>query len=445
MNRETIEPNVTSVPGETAAAWIEFQDTYQATSTSGFESVWDVSGPAIGPFFTDTDGNVFMDFSSQVAAAPLGYNSPEFGERLEALDLGVDPLKAAAAAYRVGESVAPEDTEGRFPAHLMERLIERSAAYDMDKVFLTNSGAEAVENAMKIAYDNGGHRGVTFDGAFHGRTLGALSLNRSKQVHRRGFPEVPGVISVPYCTCSGECTCGWRTDGPGGNVLADTLDPDHGSVPPEEVAYIIAEPIQGEGGYHVPSEEFLADIAAIRDEYDIPVIADEIQSGLGRTGEFWAIDHTDLEPDAITAAKGLRVGATISREDLFPDEESRIASTWGGGDLFHSAVGAITIDVIEEQNLLKNATERGRQFREAIRDEDVFPPATDVRGRGLMIGVEFESASLRDDILDEAFERGLILLGCGTKTIRVLPPLNVTEREIGLSVERFVAAIEDVT
>ena len=327
----------------------------------------------------------------------------------------------------------------------MERITDSLSHYDLDTVFLSNSGAEAVENAIKIAYqDQDAHRGVTFEGAFHGRTLGALSLNRSKTVHRKGYPEVPGIMSVPYCSCRGECECGWQTNGPGGNVLADKLHSKRGNVHPDEVAYLILEPVQGEGGYRVPNEDFVADVQALTDEYDIHVISDEIQAGLGRTGEMWGIDHVDLEPDVVTSAKGLRVGATVANSDVFPKEKGRLSSTWGAGDVISAAQGVATLDAIHEYDLLENATERGRQMHELIADAD-HDCITDIRGRGLMFAVEFDTKERREEVVKHALGRGLLTLGCGYKSLRLLPPLDVTEREIELGTDIFLDAVDDAT
>lgn len=317
MDRATIEPAVDDLPGERAREWVTYHHRFAAPSTYVYEFVWDVSREAVGPFCTDVDGNVLLDFTSHVAAAPLGYNNPAIRERLEAFDL-VDPLKIAGQDFYVSGGGPPDDPELPGPTQLMDRLVAMTDQYDMDRVFLSNSGAEAVENAIKICYAAGGHRGFTFDGAFHGRTLGALSLNRSKAVHRTGFPEIPGVISVPYPTTDEEYDTRWRTDGPGGNVIADALHPDRGVIDPNEVAYVIIEPIQGEGGYRVAHPEFARDLEALRERYGLRVIADEIQSGLGRTGELWAVDHLELTPDVIASGKGLRVGATILGPTCFP-------------------------------------------------------------------------------------------------------------------------------
>jgi len=439
MDRATAVPEVDSVPGERAERWVTHHHEHAAPSTYVYEFVWDVTEEAVGPFCTDVDGNVLLDFTSHVAASPLGYNNPKIADRIEAFDLP-DPTKIAGQDFYVSGGWPPEDPEFPGPTQLMDRLADACEQYGLDRVFLSNSGAEAVENAIKICYAAGGHRAITFDGAFHGRTLGALSLNRSKAKHRKGFPEIPSVVSLPYCACDGECTCGWKTDGPGGNALADRLHPQRGVIDPEELAFVILEPIQGEGGYRIPSDEFLADLAAVREEYDVAIVADEIQSGLGRTGEFWAVDHTDLTPDVIASAKGLRVGATMGRADLFPEETGRLSSTWGAGDVLAALQGVLTIDAIREHDLQDNAVRRGAQFHELLADAEL-PGVVDVRGRGLMLAVEFDTADRREAVLREALQRGLLTLGCGHSTLRVLPPLDVTERELRLGVELLVASI----
>jgi 4-aminobutyrate aminotransferase len=440
MDRETATPDVRAMPGENARALASRHREQAATSTYVYDFVWDLEGDAEGPFCTDADGNVLMDFTSHVGAAPLGYNNPKIMDRLREFDL-VDPMKIAGQDFYVdgGEGGLPG------PGDLMRRLTDISADYGMDTVFLSNSGAEAVENAMKISYDHTkGKYGITFQGAFHGRTLGALSLNRSKEVYRRDFPEIPSVHDVPFCRDGGcspaTCDCGFFTGD--GSQLRRMLDPERGYVAADDVAYLILEPIQGEGGYYVPSDAFVDEIAALVEEHDLTLVADEIQSGMGRTGEWWAADHYPIEPDVIASAKALRVGATIGREAVFPDERSRLSSTWGAGDILASAQGAFTIDAIEEYDLLSNATSRGEQFAELLDDADP-PGVEELRGEGLMLGVEFETKALRDDVQAAALERGFLTLGCGHKTLRLLPPLDVTEREIDLGAELLRASIDD--
>jgi 4-aminobutyrate aminotransferase len=221
------------------------------------------------------------------------------------------------------------------------------------------------------------------------------------------------------------------------------LHPRRGNVDPDDLSYVILEPVQGEGGYRFPSDAFMDEIATVLDRYDVPLVVDEIQTGLGRTGEMWGSDHYSIEPDVITSAKALRVGATIGREELFPDETGRISSTWGGGDLLASMQGVLTIDAIQEYDLLANARERGEQFERRIRD-DAPEFVRDVRGKGLMLAIDFDSRPRRDAVVEAAFDRGLLLLGCGFRTLRILPPLDVTAREIDIGADLLLEAFEDL-
>ncbi|MFC6824842.1 aminotransferase class III-fold pyridoxal phosphate-dependent enzyme [Halopelagius fulvigenes] len=445
MDRDTAVPRVDSLPGERAREWVDYHHETAAQSTYVYDFVWDVTAEAEGPFCTDADGNVLLDFTSHVAAAPLGYNNPKIMDRMREFDL-VDPLKIAGQDFYVSGGQEPGSEELPGPAGLMQRLVDITDHYGMDTVFLSNSGAEAVENAIKISYDHsdGAKYGITFEGAFHGRTLGALSLNRSKPVYRRKFPEISGIIDLPFCderTCSAErCSCGFFADGT--SRLRKKLNPETGHVDPEDVAYIILEPIQGEGGYRIPSEAFMDELAAVVEEYDITLVADEIQSGIGRTGEMWASDHFAIEPDVITSAKALRVGATVSREEVFPEQKARLSSTWGAGDIISSLQGALTIDAIHEYDLMENAVVRGRQFRETVEDA-ALEPVEDVRGKGLMLGVEFDTKERRNAVQEACLQKGLLILACGYKVLRILPPLDVTEREVELGADLLVAAIEE--
>jgi 4-aminobutyrate aminotransferase len=444
MQRDTAEPAVQDFPGDRAEDFVAYHQRTAAPSTYVYDFVWDHTAPAIGPFCTDVDGNVLMDFTGHVGAMPLGYNNPKIMDPLAAFDL-VDPMKIAGQDFylNAGQELHP-DVPG--PADLMDRLADASSHYDMDTVFLSNSGAEAVENALKISYDHTrGKYAVTFQGAFHGRTLGTLSLNRSKGVYRRHYPEIASVHDVPYCddrACDrASCSCGFFPDGE--SSLRRLLGSTDGYADPAEVACIVFEPIQGEGGYRVPSDAFMDELAAVGDEYDIPLVVDEVQSGVGRTGTMWAADHFSIEPDVIASAKALRVGATISRSDVFPEEKYRLSSTWGAGDILNSAMGALTLDAIDKYDLLDNATERGRQMRELLADADL-PGAVDVRGKGLMLAVEWESGDRRDEVIEAGLSRGFLTLGCGTKSLRLLPPLDVTEREIRLAADLLEAAATDV-
>ena len=449
MDRATVEPDVTAIPGERAAHWIRYQQQFAAPSTNAYEFVWDLTADAIGPFCTDVDGNIFLDFTTHVAATPLGYNHPELLDRLEEFELP-NPSKIAGQNFYAGMGSSPDSSVIPGPAQLMDRLTSLTERYGLDTVFLSNSGAEAIENAIKICYDDRGGAGqaITFRGAFHGRTLGALSLNRSRAVHRRDFPELPGIHAIPYCkdqTCSpGTCRCGFFPAEDSISQLREMLDSNRGHIDPRDLAYIIIEPIQGEGGYRFPSDEFAEEIQAVREEHDVLLIADEIQTGLGRTGRWWGSDHYAFEPDVIASGKGLQVGATIARNDVFPAEKSRISSTWGGGDVYAIAQGALIIDIIEEENLLANARERGEQLKSHLRAADLHG-VSNIRGTGLMVAIDLLSKERLDHTIRAALERGLLTLGCGQRTLRLVPPLDITKREIRLGADILIDSINDTT
>ncbi|WP_411966067.1 aminotransferase class III-fold pyridoxal phosphate-dependent enzyme [Haloferax sp. YSMS24] len=446
MNRDTAEPDTATLPGPNAERWIEFHSEHAAPSEYSHEFVWDVTAEADGPFVTDVDGNVLLDFTCHIGAAPLGYNNEKILSKLREFDL-VEPMKIAGQDMYFGAGPDPETAEFPGASHLMNKLTDVSSQYGMDTVFLSNSGAEAIENAMKITHDHKpvAKYGYAFEKSFHGRTLGTLSLTKSKEVYTRHYPEIAGVKTVPFCEdagCSaGTCDCGFFTGD--GSRLRNSLAPEGGHVNPDEVAFAILEPIQGVGGYRFPSEEFMAEVGDVCDTYDIPLVVDEIQSGVGRTGEMWAADHYPIEPDVIASAKGLRVGATISKSDIFPSEKNRLGSTFGGGDLLASMQGALTLDAIDEYDLLDNATERGRQAKELLRD-DAPDHVVDVRGKGLMLAVEFDTPERRNAVVEAALKRGLLTLGCGKKTIRLLPPLDSTEREIAMGIDIFCDAMDAV-
>jgi 4-aminobutyrate aminotransferase len=205
---------------------------------------------------------------------------------------------------------------------------------------------------------------------------------------------------------------------------------------PAEVAYIIIEPVQGEGGYQIPSAVFMAEIGRVARQYHIPLIADEVQSGMGRTGRWWASEHFDIQPDIIVTGKALRVGATVGRAELFPKEEMRLGSTWGEGNALSSAIGYTTIQVIQRDGLLARATQMGEYLRQGLQGlQKRFAFVEDVRGLGLMDAMELDTVERRGRVLHACLERGLLLLGCGFKAIRFLPPLDVTQRELDLALE----------
>ncbi len=443
MKRETANVVIkTPPPGPHAREWAEFHRRYAARTTYHESFIWDRPAPAVGPFCTDVDGNIILDFVSHVASSPLGYNHPELVE-LASRMAGIDPDRYAGCDFIGAWGPDPKSSEVPTPSHLHYKLMEITSQFGFGSAFFTNSGAEAVENAIKICYDhrkNYGY-GVCFYGAFHGRTLGALSLNRSKKVQRDWFPQIPNIIDFPYCTCPEEnCTCGWKICCTGKDGLMSQLDyyldPDVGLVAPGEVAYIILEPIQGEGGFRVPTLGFMQEVRRLATKYDIPLIVDEIQSGLGRTGKWWAVEHFGIEPDIITVAKSLRVGATLGKTEFFPQQEYRISSTWGEGNALSSAMGYKIIEIMERENLLDNAARMGDYFLGELRRlQTKFPCIVDVRGIGLMDAIEIDTKETRDRLIRRALERGLLVIGCGHKAIRFLPPLDVRPREIDIALE----------
>jgi len=447
MKRATVVPKIkNNLPGPNAKRWIEFHLKNAARATYEKHFVWDREAPATGPFCTDPDGNVFLDFASHVSSNPLGYNHPALTGIAEKL-AKINPDRYAGTDFIAAYGRNPTTSKLPTPSHLHGKLIEITSQFGFNKVFLSNSGTEAVENAIKLAYQyrkNFGY-GFTFDGAFHGRTLGSLSLNRSKNLHRSWYPQIPYIIALPYDSCQGE-DCGFGVKPHGKHAaINQMLDPEKGLITPEEVAFIIIEPVQGEGGYNFPRPEFIRNVADTAHKYGIPLICDEIQSGMGRTGKWWACEHFGIKPDIITAGKALRVGATIGRAKLFPKEMYRLGSTWGEGNAIASAVGYATIEIIKRDHLLKNAEKMGNLFLSELRKLHRKYPAliTDVRGLGLLDAVEFTTKPQRDNFIHHCIQKGLILLGCGYKVVRFLPPLDVTAREINMALTIIDEALSE--
>jgi len=322
------------------------------------------------------------------------------------------------------------------------------------KVYFGNSGAEAVEAAVKLSkWHTRKHRFIAFVGGFHGRTLGALSLTGSKLVQRRYFfPMLPGVTHVPYPYCY---RCPFKLSYPDCDYwCVDFIDELvlQMYVPAEEVAGIVFEPIQGEGGYVVPPPEYFQRLKKLADKYGFILIDDEIQSGTGRTGRWFAIEHWKVEPDVVCVAKaiasGLPLGATVARARMMDWERGSHASTFGGNPL--SCVAALAvIDVIKEEKLLENAEKQGNYIMKRLQDlKEECEIVGDVRGKGLMIGAEIvedkETKSPGVDKVKEimlrCWKRGIAIITCGASTLRIAPPLTIT-REL---VEAGLEIIEDV-
>ena len=341
---------------------------------------------------------------------------------------------------------------------LSERLAGLAPGDDARRVFLANSGAEAVEAALKLArHYTGRPRVLAFFGAFHGRTMGAVSLTASKSVYQGGFgPLVPGISHVPYANCY---RCVYNLTYPECDLACVDYVEDvlfSRSFPGDEVAAIFVEPVQGEGGYIVPPPGWLSRVRALCDKYGILLVADEIQSGIGRTGKMFAIEHWGVEPDIICLAKGLGSGmpisAMIARDEIMDWPEGAHGSTFGGNPVCCAAALA-TLDVLEKEGLMENASRVGERLLGNLRElAQESRSIGDVRGLGLMIGVEMvkdkETKSMAKEevnqVVSECFRRGLLLLPCGPNSIRFSPPLVITEAQADAAFEIFSQALAEV-
>ena len=359
-------------------------------------------------YIEDVDGNVYLDFASNIGVSQLGYSHPDIMEVLQRYSK-LSALK-----------IAGQDFYSEEHANLAKGIL--SIVPENFKAFFVNSGAEAVENAIKLAYRaRGPLTGISCYGAFHGRTLGALTFTYSKPVQKKNFPEF-AVKRIKFCT---------NDDDPSIDDIDKILHEQ------KDIAFIITEVVQGEGGYNIASKKFLQNLHRIAKDYDIPLIIDEVQSGMGRTGEWWAWKHYGIKPDIMTTAKGLQVGATLFDTKFTPKEKGTLSSTWGGGHRIDMAVGAKVIEVIKRDKLLDNAKKMGGLLLGRMREFVGKYGIIDARGLGLMIAVEFESKESRDKVLQEAFRNGLILLPAGEKVMRVIPPLIITEKEVDEGLEIF--------
>lgn len=389
----------------------------------------------------DVDGNRFIDMMAGIAVLSTGHSHPKVVKSVQ---------NAAEKFLHISSDFYHEDW-----IRLSEKLDEIAPFEENAKTFLTNSGTEAVETAIKLAkYHTKRSNFIGFTGAFHGRTMGSVAFTASKPKYHSGFyPLMPGVTHVPF-------PYEYRP------VLERKAGEDYGqavvryieeeifghNVPGDEVAAILVEPIQGEGGYVVPPASFFPDLRKLCDKYGILLIADEVQSGMGRTGKWWAIEHFGVEPDIITSAKGiasgLPLGACIARESVMTWSKGAHGNTYGGNPISCAAALA-TIDLLEE-SYVANAAEVGQYALDALQEIQVRHPSIgDVRGKGLMIGVEFvknketkePDEELRNKIEEVGFEHGILLLGCGKSTIRLAPPLCITRNEMDEALEIFEETI----
>jgi len=430
---------ITELPGPRAAAIIARDAAVISPSYTRDYPLVAASGE--GAVITDVDGNRFLDMNAGIAVTSTGHCHPRV---------------VAAIREQAGQLIHMSGTDFYYEnmVELAERLSALAPGTGPRKVVFGNSGAEAVEAAMKLAkYATGRHKFIAFYGAFHGRTQGALSLTGSKAVQRAGFgPLVPGVVHIPYPDCYRNG--GGKSPRDYGAECAAVLEERvfRTILPADEVAAIVVEPIQGEGGYIVPPPGFLAELSAIARRHGILVIADEVQSGMGRTGRMFASDHFDFDPDIIAVAKGiasgLPLGAIIARAELMTWPPGAHASTFGGNPVAVAAALA-TIRLLEEE-LLENVQRVGAAMLARMGGwPGRFRCVGDVRGLGLMIGVEFvkdqqskeRNPELRNAVVRRLFERGVLTLGAGLNSIRLCPPLVLTPEQADFALDEMENAI----
>ncbi len=385
----------------------------------------------------DVDGNEFLDFAAGIAVTSTGHCHPEVVEAIQ--------KQAAELIHISGTDFYDE--------HLTELAEQLSAVAPMKgphKVFYGNSGAEAIECALKLArYHTGRQHIISFLGAFHGRTMGALSLTGSKPQQKRRFgPLVPGVTHVRYPYAYRGCTGGPQEEEAFALGCARYIEDKlfKTILPPEEVAAIFVEPIQGEGGYVVAPTIFMHELRKICDRHGILLVADEVQSGAGRTGKWWAIEHTGVEPDIVCMAKGIAsgmpLGICMARADVMDWVPGSHASTFGGNPISLAAAVA-TMEILEREAIANAAHVGGKMLKRLEGWKQTHPLVGDVRGRGLMIGIELvkdkatrePATALRNRVETLAFERGLMILGCGETSIRLCPPLIINEHEATVALD----------
>lgn len=389
----------------------------------------------------DVDGNRFLDFAAGIAVVATGHSHPQVVKAIQ--DQAEKFIHISSDYYhetwvRLGEKfdeIAPFDS----PA----------------ASFMTNSGTESVEAAIKLArFHTKRHGFISFLGAFHGRTIGSVSLTASKSHYKGSFsPLMNGVVHVPFPDPYRPLLVRRKGEGYGEAVVRYIEDEIlQRLLPADEVAGFMIEPIQGEGGYIVPPLDFFPALRALCDKYDILLIADEVQSGMGRTGKWWAIENFGVEPDIITSAKGLAsgmpLGAMITRKEIMSWPKGSHGNTYGGNPIA-CAASLATIDLIEKF-YLQNVRDVGPYTLDALAEIMARHPSIgEVRGIGLMIGIDFiqdresktPAVELRDAVVDLAFERGLLTLGCGYSTIRISPPLSTTRSEVDEALLIFEEAI----
>jgi 4-aminobutyrate aminotransferase len=432
--------------GPAGLSWIERDAASLSPSYSREYAL--VVDRAQGSEVWDVDGRRYIDFMAGVAVLNVGHRHPAV---------------QAAVEEQIGKfwHICLSDFFYPQAVTLAEKLQSIAPMTEPTKVYFGNSGTEAVEAAIKLAmYTTGRTRFIGFMGAFHGRTLGSLSFTASKTVQRANYLAGVKVYHVPYPNPYRRVL----SDDPGrdyGDTVVDFLEEEvfRTMLSPTDVAGVLVEPIQGEGGYVVPAPGFLPRLREMCDKYGILLMLDEIQSGAGRTGRWWAVEHEKVEPDIICFAKGigsgLPIGGILARDSLMTWGRGSHGSTFGGNPVATTAALA-TLEVIEREGLMAQASDTGEFIMDALVEmEGRHPSIGQVRGRGLMIGIEFvkdretkeRNVELRDHVIQRAFADGLLLIPCGTNSLRITPPLNIERSlvEEGLSIfERALTEAEGI-
>ncbi len=396
----------------------------------------------LGAQVWDVDRNRYIDWVAGIAVNATGHSHPKL---VKALQEQTEKFIHISSDY-YHESMI----------RLGERINEIAPMKERVGVFFCNSGTEAVEAAIKLArYATKRQRFIGFLGAFHGRSMGSLSFTASKYVQQeRFFPTMPGVVHVPFpdtyrpvLDLKRECDYGDTVVDYIERVIFQTV------LPPDECAAILLEPIQGEGGYVVPPQNFFPRLRQLCDKHSIILIADEVQSGVGRTGKWWAIEHWNVEPDIVCIAKGIASGVPLglmaARQSLMKKWHSGAHGNTYGGNPLACTAALSTLDLVEN-GMMDNAIAQGEFIMDALAEMQVRHPSIgEVRGKGLMIGVEFvqdktnkqPAHQLREDIVHNAFQDGLLLLGCGRSTIRIAPPLMIQRPLVEEALEIFEQAV----
>jgi 4-aminobutyrate aminotransferase len=430
---------ITDLPGPKATEVLRKDQEFVSQSYTRVYPL--VVKKARGVWVEDVDSNQFLDFTSGIAVCNTGHCHPRVVEAIH---------RQAERLIHMSGSDFYYDLQ----SNLAAKLAEVTPGPKNKRVFFGNSGAEAIEAALKLArYHTKRPRIIAFLGAFHGRTMGALSLTASKVIHEKGFsPLVPGVTHVPYAYCY-RCPYHHQTYPGCSMACVEWIREDlfKRSLPPEEVAAIFVEPIQGEGGYIVPPPEFHQKLFELAREFGILFVVDEVQTGMGRTGKMMAIEHWGVTPDIVALAKGIAsgmpLGATVSQSEVMDWVPGSHASTFGGNPI--SCQAALTTIELLQEGLIENASRLGKYLLEELGEfQKRFHLIGDVRGKGLMIGLEIvkdpetkeKAIKERSAIIQACFEKGLLILGCGENVIRLIPPLIITKSEA----DRALTILEEV-